>query len=133
MIVPFFTNFSGNDDIKKNPECMSYIITYNDFARASSFLLTFSTLLLPCFHFPRLFILFKNRFIFLCFFLDRFKLNLPSQNYMVITNKDYNLSPKCEVNAASKTGIYDKGAARKHPQDALLFKRFIRRFEYYGY
>jgi hypothetical protein len=34
MIVPFFTNFSGNDDIKKNPECMSYLITYNDSARA---------------------------------------------------------------------------------------------------
>jgi hypothetical protein len=46
-----FTNFSGNDDIKKNPESMSYLITYNDFARASSFLLTFSTLLFPCFHF----------------------------------------------------------------------------------
>jgi len=33
MIVPFFTNSSGNDDIKKNPESMSYLITYNDSAR----------------------------------------------------------------------------------------------------
>ena len=35
MIVRFFIDFSGNDDIKKNRECMSYIITYSDFARAS--------------------------------------------------------------------------------------------------
>jgi len=41
MIVPFFTNFSGNDDIKENPECMSYLITYNDSARALIFSVLF--------------------------------------------------------------------------------------------
>jgi hypothetical protein len=35
MIVRFFIDFSGNDDIKKNREYMSYFITYDDFARAS--------------------------------------------------------------------------------------------------
>jgi hypothetical protein len=66
-------------------------------------------------------------------FPGSFQTNLPSQNYIVTTNKDYNSSPKCDVNTVSKTGIYDKGVARKNPQDALLFKPFIRRFEYYGY
>ena len=42
-------------------------------ARASSSLLTFLTLLFPCFHVLRLFILFKYRSLLACFFLDRFK------------------------------------------------------------